>query len=175
MGQEKANNELSSKLHKLIKELDPEQYRKGLRATYRKVANKIRGDAVQSLNSKGFHVRGNKADWAKGIRPRVYSRSGGFMVTVKPRQKGNKSMHENRQGLLKPVLYWLDDGTAERRTKTQTKVFRRARRGHRTGRIRAANILKPAEDKARGYVVPEIEKTLEKKLTQQAKKAGIEI
>lgn len=69
----------------LLKSLTPRQIRNSIRNAYRREANDIRKIAVQKLRSSGLKVRGNSSDWEKGIRAYVYSRGGGFMVTVKAR------------------------------------------------------------------------------------------
>lgn len=106
----------------LAKELTPKQMRNALKRSYRAEAKKALSMARKQLRISGLRVKGNKADWDKGIRSHIYSKGGGFMLTVKARKvnskgKGEKSMHQNRKGFKKPVLMWAEDGTDRRTSK----------------------------------------------------------
>lgn len=162
----------------LLKSLTPRQIRNSIRNAYRREANDIRKIAVQKLRSSGLKVRGNSSDWEKGIRAYVYSRGGGFMVTVKARGvnrqgRGEKGMHKNRAGLKKPVLMWAEEGTTVRKTKSKTKIFVRKRKGHDTGVMPAYGFLESAAPemyrRAETGLAPEIEAAVNK----AARKAGI--
>ena len=51
--------------------------------------------------------------------------------------KGEAGFHTNRQGLKKPVLIWVEEGTKERKTKSNGgKRAARRRSAHSTGRMR---------------------------------------
>lgn len=165
--------ELVLPFDRLLKELTPLQLKRAMRSAYRAEGNKVRKDAVAALHAQGYTVKGNKVDFDKSISARVYSRLGGFMVTAAGNKRHKKGFHVNRYGQTKPIVQWLDAGTKPRRTKTQTKIFKRARRGHFTGSITAGNFMADAENKARGYVVDDLEQQLEKKLNSQARKAGL--
>ena len=98
--------------------------RNALKRSYRAEAKKALGIARKALHESGLHVEGNKADWDKGIRSHIYSKGGGFMLTVKARRanskgKGEKSMHKNRKGFKKPVLMWAEEGTQKREAKSK--------------------------------------------------------
>lgn len=108
-----------SEWKELAKELTPRQLRNALKRSYRAEAKKALGIARKYLGTSGLQVQGNKSDWDKGIRSHIYSRGGGFMITVKAHRanlkgQGEKSMHENRKGFKKPVLMWAEEGTKER-------------------------------------------------------------
>lgn len=102
----------------LLQVLDKKQLRNTLRKAYRKVARPLVAKARTSLMQRGpQNIKGNKADWKSAVRARVYSRGGGFMVTVQPH--GKRGYHVNRQGKEKPVLMWAEEGTAERFTRVK--------------------------------------------------------
>ena len=102
----------------LYKEFDARKMKNTLKRAYRKVGGEARKIAVAQLGRSGLNVLGNKSDWNKGIRLHIYSKGGGFMLTVKERHSKNsaneKSMHKNRRGFKKPILMWAEDGTDER-------------------------------------------------------------
>ena len=81
-------------------------------------------------------------------------------------------MHTNRYGFKKPVLMWAEEGTRQRRTKTQTKWFTRSRKGHSTGSMPAYGFLAKAQPEMFSAVerglAPEVEKAVDK----IAKKCG---
>ena len=98
--------------------------RNALKRSYRTEAKKALGIARKALRESGLHVEGNKADWDNGIRSHIYSRGGGFLITVKARRanlqgKGEKSMHKNRKGFKKPILMWAEEGTQKRQAKSK--------------------------------------------------------
>lgn len=106
----------------LAKELTPRQMRNALRQSYRAEAKKALSIARKHLHKSGLKVEGNKSDWDKGIRSHIYSKGGGFMLTVKARRanskgKGEKSMHQTRKGFKKPILMWAEEGTEMRKAK----------------------------------------------------------
>lgn len=107
----------------LAKELTPKQMRNALKRSYRAEAKKALAIARRQLRASGLQVKGNQSDWDKGIRSHIYSKGGGFMLTVKARRasskgKGEKSMHQNRKGFKKPILMWAEDGTQPRLAKS---------------------------------------------------------
>lgn len=113
-------------LDELMQRLKTSELRKGLKAGYRKTARMARKVALEYLHRSDLQVKGNKADLDKGLRAYIYSKGGGFMLTVKARRanksgKGEKGMHENRKGKKKPVLMWAEDGTQPRKAKGDFK------------------------------------------------------
>ena len=153
----------------LLKQMNGRQLRKTLRRAYRAEAKKAVAIAQRQLASSGLQVKGSMADWKRGVRSHIYSRGGGFMVTVKARAasrktgKGEKSMHTNRYGVKKPILMWAEEGTKTRKTKTQTKWFVRKKKGHSTGRMGAYGFIEKA--------TPEMFKSVEDGLTPEVGKA----
>lgn len=118
------NQYTGSEWTQLAKELSPRQMRNALKRSYRTEAKKALAVARRKLHESGLHVEGNKADWDKGIRSHIYSKGGGFMLTVKARRanysgKGEKSMHQNRKGFKKPILMWAEEGTQKRQAKSK--------------------------------------------------------
>ena len=148
----------------LIKEMTPKQLRSSLKRTYRAEAKQALVIARRYLHSSGLDVQGNYADWDKGIRSHIYSRGGGFLLTVKARGAtrkgtGEKSMHVNRRGIKKPVLMWAEEGTKYRKTKSKTKFFVRKRKGHVTGRMKAYGFMEKA--------APEMFRSVEEGLSRE--------
>ena len=159
----------------LLREMSPRQIRNAVKRAYRAVSKEAVKIAQRSLAASGLQSHG--ADLKKGIRPYVYSRGGGFLVTVKARAanrqgKGETGMHANRFGFKKPVLMWAEEGTKQRRTKTKTKWFTRSRKGHPTGSMPAYGFLAKAQPEMFSVVerglTPEVEKAVDK----IAKKCG---
>ena len=160
-------------LEDMLKLMDSRQIRKTMRGAYGAEARKVVKIARSHLASKSIEVRGSQADWAKGIRPYVYSGIGGFMVTVKG-IKG-KSMHVNRNLDKKPILMWAEDGTKRRHTKTATRVWTRKRKRHYTGSMPAIHVLAETEEAMRSNVETDIGAELEKKAIKIIKKSGLDI
>lgn len=106
----------------LAQQLTSRQLRNAMKGAYRKEAKKAVSIARGKLRASGMKVEGNRSDWEKGVRSHIYSRGGGFLVTVKGRagngNKKEKGMHENRRyGKTKrrlPILMWAEEGTTQR-------------------------------------------------------------
>jgi hypothetical protein len=128
--------------NELAKELTPRQMRNALKRSYRAEAKKALGIARRYLGASGMQVQGNKSDWDKGIRSHIYSKGGGFMITVKAHRanlkgQGEKSMHQNRKGFKKPVLMWAEEGTKPRqRGGKKVRVKHGIYGTHRSGKTR---------------------------------------
>lgn len=164
----------------LLREMTPKQLKKAMRSAIRAASRKALKIAQGKLLSDGPQVKGNTADWKKGIRNRVYpdSKGSGFLITVKARGanrqgKGEKGMHENRKGIKKPILMWAEEGTKYRSTKTQTKWFIRKKKGHRTGRMPGYHFLQKAEPEMRGTVEKDLTPEVEKAVEKVARKCGM--
>lgn len=111
----------ASEWKELAKQLTAKQLRGALKSAYRKEAKKAVNIARAKLLATGMSVKGNRSDWAKGVRSYIYSKGGGFLVTVKGRAgaRGKElSMHENRRYPTTkrrlPILMWADTGTRQR-------------------------------------------------------------
>lgn len=158
----------------LLRRMNGAQIKKSLRGAIRAEAGKARKIAQGKLLSSGLQVKGDTSDWKKGIRTRIYpdSKGAGFMVTVKARAAGRatgtgeKSMHKNRFGFKKPILMWAEEGTKDRKTKTQTKWGFRKRKGHSTGRMDAYHFMEDATPEmfqsVEAGLLPEVEKAVAK-------------
>lgn len=112
----------ASEWKELAKQLTARQLRGALKSAYRKEAKKAVAIARAKLRASGLSVKGNRGDWEKGVRSFIYSKGGGFLVTVKGRagngRKKELSMHENRRYPVTrrrlPILMWADTGTRQR-------------------------------------------------------------
>ena len=116
----------------LAKELTPRQMRNALKRSYRAEAKKALGIARRHLHASGMQVKGSQADWDKGIRSHIYSKGGGFMLTVKARRanskgKGEKSMHQILKLALRTFGQLETLGEARRINETEEtqSTFRR--------------------------------------------------
>ena len=161
----------------LLRQMTPRQIRNSLKRAYRAEAKKAREMAVRSLRSRGPEVRGNARDWDNGVRSHIYSRGGGFLLTVKPRKagkggKGEKSMHTNRRGITKPVLLWAEEGTRQRATRSSSRFAARKRKGHPTGRMPAYGFLAAAEGEIGRMVEADLGKEVRVAVEKVAKKCG---
>ena len=158
----------------LAKAMDARQLRNALKGAYRRQAKEAVKTARGKLRATGMRVEGSRSDWEKGIRSHVYSRGGGFLVTV----KGNrgKSMHKNRRGRALPILQWAEEGTRQRYSGPGRRHYEWSRSGRgkprRTmvrdsgiprGRMPAFRFL----DKA----APEMYRNAEKRLTADVEAA----
>lgn len=107
----------------ILRSLSVKKLRNTLKGAYRRAAKNAVTVVRRSLATSGLRVQGNVADWPRGVRSVIYSRGGGFLVTVKARAgrrgsgAGEKGMHKNRFGVKKPILMWAEDGTRMRQTK----------------------------------------------------------
>ena len=181
----------------LLKQFNTRQMRNALKTAYRRVSKKAIEPAKQELRSSGLNVRGSKADWEKGIRAYIYSKGGGFLLTVNARRanksgKGEKGMHVNRYGKAKPILMWAEDGTEPRqrggavsyKTTGNEKwaarhggLYRLRRKrvrtgGKRSGKMPKYGFLEKAEPKAYRIVETELSKDVEAAVAKAAHKAG---
>lgn len=113
------------KLRELFGEMDEKHRLKALKSAFRAEGNKVRKIAAGNLRSK---MRSNRK-LETCIRVVVSKKKPQFSVTVKPkgrltrsgkygRGRQVKGCYTNRRGFCVPVLYWAEDGTAPRYTKT---------------------------------------------------------
>lgn len=162
-----------TQLQKMFADMDVKQRLKALRGAFRREAGRVRKTAINNLRSS---IRSDK-NLEKGVRAIVFKQQAGFRVTVGTKKanrsgKGEYGFHTNRQGLKKPVLIWAEGGTALRRTKTKTKIWKRSRKGHNTGRMRRYGFMR----KTRDEVADKVENSLHNEITQNvirtAKKYG---
>lgn len=161
----------------LLRGFSTRQIRNTLKRSYRKVGKEAQQIAVGKLRTSGLSIKG-ASDYDKGLRLHIYSKGGGFLITVKARSasrktgKGEKSMHVTRTGNKKPVWMWAEEGTKSRKTKTKTRIAVRARKSHSTGSMPAYGFLKAAEPEMFRAVENSLTKELETATVKVAKKAG---
>jgi hypothetical protein len=179
--------EITKPLDQLMKELTPRELRKGLKAGYRQTAKKARKVALRYLHASSLQVKGNKGDLDKGLRAYIYSKGGGFLLTVNARRatksgKGEKGMHENRYGKKKPVLMWAEDGTQKRQRGGRTFTVRGnlIYGSQRSERLRYYKIRKRVDGVNTGAMpaysfldkaTPEVTKVVEAELSTQIKES----
>lgn len=103
----------------LLQQMNPRQLRNAVKSAYRKIAKKNIEVAKGYLGASG--LGGDMVALGKTIRPWIYSRGGGFLITVNARRgkangKGEKGMYKTSRGAKKPILMWAEDGTEERQS-----------------------------------------------------------
>lgn len=171
------NNYTGEDWVRLAKEMTPRMIRNSVKRAYRAVGKKAREIAVSSLNSSGLSVLGNASDWKKGVRLHIYSKGGGFLVSVRGKAanksgKGERSMHKNRfYGKTKralPILQWAEEGTRERKTKTKG----RQRKAHSTGHMRKYGFLESASGRMYTAVENGLQGEVEQAVYKVAAKNG---
>ena len=141
-------------LSELMKELSDKELIRALRNTYRAEARKVKRVADRKVKASGWH---NAAKIAKTVRAKERKDLQGYIVAANPH--GKKSMHLNRRGLLKPVAFWLDQGTdnhGERETR---------KKGYKRGSTEGKHFIEAAEK-----AVPESMQRIEKELEKQVSK-----
>lgn len=169
-----ANQYNDTQLQKLFTEMDVKHRKRALKGAFRREANQVRRTAINNLRSS---LHSNR-DLEKGIRAIVFKKAAGFRVTIGTKKanrktgKGEKGMHINRQGLKKPVLIWAEGGTEQRKTKTQTSVFVRERRGHNTGRMKRYGFMRKTQTDVRDKVTADLRNEIVESVTKTANKYG---
>lgn len=132
-----------SRLAKALSELEPKRIKQALRGGIRKTGQTVRKTAISNLKQTGIRT---DRDLTRGVRLVLYKKDAvGFRVTVGTKKASGKKKaqgyHLNRRGQEKPILIWWESGTKNRFTKSKTKVFRRKKSGHFTGRIVARRFM----------------------------------
>lgn len=160
-------------LQKLFVAMDPKQRMKALKGAFRKEANRVRKAAVNNVRAS---IRSDR-DLEKGIRALVFKRKAGFRVTVGTKSankngKGESGFHTNRRGLKKPILMWADIGTAQRRTKSATRIWTRSRKGHSTGRMKRYAIIAKTQNQVSDSVTDSLHKEVVDSIIRVSKKYG---
>lgn len=180
----------------LLKQMTPRQLRNSVKSAYRKVAKKNVEVAQRYLAESG--LGGDILSLGKTIRPYIYSRGGGFLVTVNARRgklngKGEKGMYKTSRGAKKPILMWAEDGTEERQSggnvsyvytgnvkwgsrhgsayKLRKKRLRSG--GRKRGRMPAYKFLEKAEAEMTKVTEDALLPEVEAAVVKAAKKAGI--
>lgn len=87
--------------------------------------------------------------------------------------KGEAGYHTNRQGLKKPVLIWVEEGTKERKTKSNGgRRAARRRSAHSTGRMRRYGFMSQTLNGVRDTVTADIHNMVTDNVFRVAKKYG---
>ena len=175
-----AEHYIGEEFAELAKRMTKRQLRNVLKSATRAVAKRVRGVAVANLRSSGLRVKGNRADWERGVRSYVYPKGGGFLVTVKPHKgKTGKEvgMHANRRfdktGERLPILMWAEDGTGRRKTKSKTDWKGRPRKLHSTGVMPAKHFIEDGKPRMERIVQEDMGKAVEVAIGKMARKAGL--
>lgn len=148
----------------LLREMNVRQLRNSLKKAYRGEAKKQLTIAQGYAARTGMH---NAAALAKTVYSYVYSRGGGFQITVKGNKKNDKGMYRNSKGRLKPVMMWAEDGTESRSTRNGG-----LRRAHTTGSCTQYGFLAKAEAEMFSAAEVDLLPEVEAAVTKIARKAG---
>ena len=183
-----------SNLFRLFEELDPKARKKAIRSALRSTATKVRKEAVRNLKSSvGTNGKrlSDSTGLSKGIRRLIYKDKLGFRVTIGT--KGGKKpsgFHKTRayrraaargasadrlRSMEKPVLLWAENGTRLRKTKTQTRIFRRSRSGHSTGQMPRYGFMEKTKTDMTPKVTEELRASIVRSIEKAAKKYGCTI
>ncbi|WP_278833279.1 hypothetical protein [Porphyromonas cangingivalis] len=154
-----------SKLSKLFYDMEPKRRLQAIKGAFRRVAGVVRKEALSNLRQD---IRSNR-QLEKGLRAVVFKRVAGFKVTVGTNKKKNQGYYTNSRGQAnKPVLMWLEDGTADRKTRRhwRTKVSRS------TGKLKRYGYLKRAGDSTSNRVTNDLRQELTTNIVKTAEKYG---
>lgn len=146
----------ASKLWGLCSAMSYRDRMRSMKRAFAAGANRIKRRAGEILVSELGEVRDPKA-MKKTVWTKVYSRVGGFRVTV----AGNTHPYPAKQRRL-PLGRWMEEGTDGRDTKS---------RGPR-GKLGAVKFLAKANDELKGSVSANLEKDFMEQLTKTARKYG---
>lgn len=158
----------------LLQAMNPRDIKRTLKAAYRRVGKMIADIARSDLASSGLR-HGNKM---KGnIRVYVYSRGGGFKVTVKPH--GKQGYYKRSQdGKEKPIAMWAEEGTTERHLRHGNHVYPigngqyRTMKSDWTGSMRGYHFMIHANVMAEPIIDKNIQPEIEKAVYERLKKIG---
>lgn len=148
-----------SELRELFHDLEPKMRMKAFRAGFMRAARKVRNRAVSNLRESGIK---SNSRLERKIRASMLRRGGaGFKVTIQAFKKSG--MYKNRFGKLKPVLPWLERGTA----------FRYTRKNHAyRGFIHTHGFMGKTKAETAGTVTEEVRDNIRNCITEIAKKHG---
>lgn len=170
----------------ILNSLSPSELKRTLKAAYRTEGKKVKGLVASKVAASGLK---HGASVGRSVRVRVYSRGGGFMVTVKPRNGGRnskgsaaKGFHKNRFGQWKPIAMWANAGTKSRYIGDHQGRRIRLGKGRKAqwrtigpfrGSMPAYNFVGEAEQQAVGTVERDLYGELTEAAQRQLKKRGI--
>lgn len=163
-----------SELQRLFAEMEPKRRLQALRGGFRREANQVRKTAINNLRNS---IRSDK-DLERGVRAIVFKRNAGFRVTVGTKRankngQGEYGFHKNRQGLKKPVLIWAEEGTEDRRTKSNGgKRAARKRAAHRTGRMKRYGFMSRTLSEVKDRVTEDVHEMVVDNVIKVSKKYG---
>lgn len=153
--------------------LSPQELSKALRSALRRTgaeARKVARAALASTPGKGVKGgarplgKGTRRAVEKSLRLRLYPKKYGLGFMVTASHHGEKGMHLNRQGRLKPVLFFAAGGTAERTTR---------RGGKKRGKMPQYPFIPAAEQRVVELVERDTLQNLQAACERELKKRGI--
>lgn len=155
----------------LLRAMSARDIKRALKTAYRRIGKQIADIARSDLASSGLR-HGSKMK--SSVRVHVYSRGGGFEVTVTPH--GRQGYYKRSQdGQEKPVAMWANSGTVERKhRKTLFPVkggFKNMKSGD-VGRMPALNFLSNARNQAYPIIRRGMDDALNDAIEDRLRKAG---
>ena len=173
-----------SNLMKMFEELSPAKRVKALKHAFRRAGGQVKKRACSNLQAALKSARSNESarTLKRGIQVIVFKKKAGFRVTIGSRAsytnaKGKKvkevGMHVNRRGQHKPVLVWLEGGTAERYSRVTRRDGKRTlqKKGYR-GFVRATHFMHDTRNQMEGPITSEVRQAVIQAVTKTAKKYG---
>lgn len=157
------SDQLSKDFRELWNSIGYKEQKKILKSAFRKEGNKVKEIAAPNVTKSGLG-KGTKQDITKGLHVRVYPKGFGFMVSTQAH--GNKYMHTNRHGKMKPVLFWTATGTHYRWTKGGKKSGKNLFRG----KMRNYGFIDKSESEASKMVETDLWQMIEANLDKAVKR-----
>lgn len=160
-----------SNLMKLFAELSPKNRARAIKGALRRAANKVRKAAISKLRSS---IHSNK-QLERGVRAIVFRGKIGFRVTVGSKNTKKRGKQESRSKKEKSkdhILIWAEDGTKERKTRSESQIFKRRRAGHNTGRMKRYGFMDSTQKEVSDSVTSDLHNEIINSIQKTAKKYG---
>lgn len=159
--------------NELLKAMSVRGIKRSIRVAFRRVGNEIADVARKSL-AASLH---NGSKMKRNVRVHVFSRGGGFEITVKPH--GRQGYYRRSQdGKEKPVAMWAAEGTKQRTHRGRGKLkFRTAQgwktmKGKSTGKMPAYPFLEDAKKVGNDIFESQMGPEIKKAAVERLRKAG---
>ena len=160
-----------SQLQKLFGELEIKRRKQAIRGAFR-----TEGRRVLKIARGNFTGIRNSSEMAKSIRMKIWTKKAvGFKVTasgVYGKHGLKNGFYTNRFGKEKPLALFYEFGPSHRETRTESRVFRRARKGHPTGGIPKIGFIAKTRMEVGNSVEQNIQNELRQQVTKVSQKYG---
>lgn len=159
--------------NEMLKALSIRGIKRSIKTAYRRVGKQIADVARNSLAGSIRH--GNKM--RRNIRVHVFSRGGGFEISVRPHGKQGY-YRRSQDGREKPVAMWAAEGTKDREMrghgglKFRTSQGWRTMKGKSTGKMPKYPFMDEAKNAGDAIFEKDMGPEIEKAAVERLKKAG---